>query len=451
MRRNVPKTARVVAGLAVLLLAVTASALLIKMSFTQYPGGAPVSAVFPDVGEGLIPNAEVDYRGVQVGKVASIGLTGDQALVGMVMEHGFQVPADAAATIRPKSLFGDAFVDLTLPRGRQGPYLGPGGRIASTGTAPELGDLISSSVPLLADLNPADLTTIIGQLSQAGQGEGPTIRAGLDSGSNLSGLLADTIQAQLTALDAFDRFQMALTPDAGSLNAISNNSNVGLPVFNNAEAAFQHALTTLQPLSEDLAQLLADYRPSIDTILTSGDNVTRVLVANQANISELVHGLYRYTFKFASARSPVPLPDGSYVGYFKNFIMFSQVNDLICGLIAPAHPGLSFLQPLQQVVAGAGSPINCSQYVSAFNAAQGAGAPAPGGAQSAPPQGSKAPATVPPQAPAVAKSLANQLFQGVGRPQLPAAPSSPATPGAAAAREGGALQSLLDNALGGGL
>ena len=46
------------------------------------------------------------------------------------------------------------------------------------------------------------------------------------------------------------------------------------------------------------------------------------------------------------------------------------MNKLVCNLLAPARPGMSFLEPLQQALAGAGSRFNCSSQLASFNAAQ---------------------------------------------------------------------------------
>ena len=69
-------------------------------------------------------------------------------------------------------------------------------------------------------------------------------------------------------------------------------------------------------------------------------------------------------------------PDGSTYAFFNTFILFSDVNSLVCNLIAPPTGGMSFLQPIQQALAGSGSAFNCSSELSTFNALQGGSTPA---------------------------------------------------------------------------
>jgi ABC-type transporter Mla subunit MlaD len=180
----------------------------------------------------------------------------------------------------------------------------------------------------------------------------------------LADLFSDTIDAQTHALDSFARFQDAIKTIGPDLNAISANSNLALPEFNQARDDYTRVLATLKPFADNLADVLRVYRPDIDTILTQGDNVVRVLLARQADISDTVSGLYRYTLKFSKGASPETLPGGSKFAYFKNFVLFSDVQNLICASLAPPQPGAAFLKPLQQAVLAGGGPLDCSAYFS---------------------------------------------------------------------------------------
>jgi hypothetical protein len=128
----------------------------------------------------------------------------------------------------------------------------------------------------------------------------------------------------------------------------------------------------LIPFSNQLASVLTTYHPDIATILESGDNVSRVLLAQQDEIGQVVNGAYHYFQKIAEgAASQEKLPDGSTYAYFNTFILFSDVNSLVCNLIAPSSGGLSFLAPIQQALAGAGTAFNCSTEMSNFDKLQG--------------------------------------------------------------------------------
>jgi virulence factor Mce-like protein len=430
-------------SVSVLVLVVLAAAVvtLIRASNGDFSGDYKLSGLFNQAGEGLPPGSEVVFRGVQVGRVSSAVLQGDKAKVTVLIDPTFKVPARAVATIQPINLFGADEVSLTTPQksgqgqareAQAGPYLAPGGHFARTKNADELGDLFAAATPLLQKINTGNLSTVLGELGQASQGEGPSIARSIGAGTRLAGELDASLSAQEVALNSFANFVQATAPLAGNLNSVSGGVNAALPAFNSEEADYQKFLNAVTPFANDLSSLLTNYRPDIDTILSAGDNVSRVLVAQQSDIGQLIQGAYSYFHTIATgAASPQKLPDGSTYAYFNTFILFSDVNNLVCGLLAPATPGLSFLQPLQQALAGAGSAFNCSSQLAAFNAAQGT---APTGASA----GTAASSTS-----SAAQSVANQVYGIVGAPTAPAsnAPNS----------SGSGLGGFINGLLGGGL
>ncbi len=118
------------------------------------------AALFAKAGEGLPPGSEVVFRGVQVGRVSSAALQGDEAKVTVLIDPNFQVPRDATATIEPVNLFGADEVSLTTPghNAEAGPYLAHGASFAHTANSDELGDLFAAATPLLQKINTNSLS-----------------------------------------------------------------------------------------------------------------------------------------------------------------------------------------------------------------------------------------------------------------------------------------------------
>jgi virulence factor Mce-like protein len=385
---------------------------LVRMANGDFAGDYKLMGMFPRAGEGLHPGSAVVFRGVQVGRVSTISLYENQAQVTLLMEPSFKVPASSTATIQPVNLFGAEQVSISSPHlnSDAGPYLEAGDTFAHATSSDELGDLFAVATPLLNQINANQLSTVLGELAQASQGEGRKIAAGIDAGTQLAGLLDKTLNAQILALDSFAKFTQALAPAAGDLNNLNAEINAGLPALNAEEADYENLLNTLIPFSNRLAALLSTYHPDIATILTSGDNVSRVLLAQQDTIGQVINGAYHYFQKIAQGAAGLnKLPDGSTYAYFNTFILFSDVNSLVCNLIAPPTGGMSFLQPIQQALAGAGSAFNCSSELSAFNALQGGPTPA---AASTPAPAASATSG----ANSAAAAAANQAYGLIGQP-----------------------------------
>jgi phospholipid/cholesterol/gamma-HCH transport system substrate-binding protein len=369
--------------------------LSVRASYGAFHHGYTLTGTFDQAAYGVEPGVQVEHHGIQVGRVTSVHLVDHRAQLILSINKGFRIPQSVVADIRPRSIFGDPFVDMSFPDAAPGPYLVAGARLADTRVDSQLGDLIASTVPLLRTVNGQELATIVSELAKANANEGGTIRAAIDNGAQLATLYASTIAAQEQALDAFAQFQAALAPTGLNLDAIAANSNVALPTLNAAEADFQRALDALTPFANKLANFIAQEKPDLVRLLDQGDNVVRLLTAREPQLEQVVSGAAEYLFKFAAGRGPETFPNGSKFAYFKNFIMFSQVNALVCGLLTQ---GGATIAPVLALVSSPGGAIDCSK-AAAFTAAGSA--------------------TASPDAAAAAQDLSNSVNQILGAPEVP--------------------------------
>lgn len=403
---------RSLVAVVVVVVLVAGATVLVRAANGDYAGDYHLTGYFPRAGEGLNPGSEVVFRGVQVGRVSTITLAGTSARIDMLIDPGFRVPADTSATVEPVNLFGAEEVSLSAPHGDAdtAPFLPAGGTIGRTATSDELGDLFAAATPLLRQVNTVNLAGVVSELAAASSGEGPRIAASFSAGARLATFFDETLNAQLRALDSFARFSAALAPDGSAINGLSTQENAAFPAFVAEEGDYQNLLDSLNGFAGQLDTFLADYHPDIATLLGDGDNVARLLLAQQDDIGQVVQGLYEYTLKFAEGGSEYALPDGSHYAYFNTFVMFSDVNSLVCSLLTPQQSGLSFLEPLQQSLAGGGTPFNCSSQLAAFDKLQGTSA-----APAAAPSSSTAPATS--SAASAAQGVVNQAYGELGQPQ----------------------------------
>lgn len=361
---------RSLAALVMVIALIGASVVAVRASYGAFADTYELHGMFPRAGQSLVPGSDVQLLGVTVGEVKSIELVDRKVKITMEIEDGVEVPDSVVATVRPKTLFGEKFVEFAFPDGRKGQALQDGDELANVDTALEVEELIAGTVPLFDRVDPQSLATVIHELAVAAKGNGDAIASSLESGAQLASLLAETIDAQTRALDSWARFQKALEPTGESLNAISANSNVALPELNAAERDFERALATLGPLAADLAELLYVYRPDIDAILVDGDNVIRTLVSRRERLSETIHGLYRYAFKFGAAQSPEQLPDGSRLGYFKIFILLEDLEAFVCASLAPTGANSAYLEPVRQALSQ--SALDCTaSFAAAAQKGQG--------------------------------------------------------------------------------
>ncbi|MHB1987345.1 MAG: MCE family protein [Acidimicrobiales bacterium] len=407
------------AGLLAILVIMASSVVLVRLGNGDFSSAYDVSAVFPAASAGLHPGSQVEEQGVQIGSVRQITLYRGRANITLGIASQYRIAKDATATIEPENLFGADQVAISAPGGPSSGTIASGGRIAHTRVLAELGQLFSSADPLLSKIDTADLATAVDELAAAYGGQGREIASSLRAGTNLTALLARTTTAQLVALDAFTRFNVAIAGEGPTFNRLAADGNQTMPLFNAAERAYAQLLSELGTFADRFSVLLTDYRPQINTILDQGDNVIRVLLSQRADVANLVQGLAMYAYRFGHGASQATLPDGSRFGYFKTFILWTDIQNFVCNLLAPAKSGLSFLEPLQRAVLSGNTLLNCSAQVSAFNAAQQSGggskaATASPGTTRASGSGSSGSAA---GSSSAAQQAANGLFGALGQPQ----------------------------------
>ena len=128
------------------------------------------------VGNQLAPPADVKLRGMIVGEVRSVSSDGNAATVALALQPRTVglIPENVSARLLPKTLFGEKFVDLVLPRRPSRARLAEGDVIPQdrSSTAIELEHVLDDVLPLLRTVNPGQLDATLNALSTALEGRG---------------------------------------------------------------------------------------------------------------------------------------------------------------------------------------------------------------------------------------------------------------------------------------
>lgn len=373
---------RALAGAALAVLIVASVVILLRFSYGYYANPYTVSGVFPNAGMGIAQGSQVKYHGLTVGSVKSIHLDGYGARLELTIDHGTKIPADATADIEPNTFFGDEFVSLTSNETAPQRWLTDGDTIAHTNSGATISDLVAQGDRLLGAVDLDDAEKVLTELNQGLSGEGKQLGALLDRVGATTVLFHDTLTAQQQALSALARFTDAAKDLGPAINAVVGPSNALLVTFNQARDLYVHALTTFRPLADNLASLLSVNRPSLDTILDQGGNVVRALVAHKQDVADTIYGISEFLYTVAQSSSNERMSDGARFLYVKDMVLFSDVQKILCSIIAtpqPASaPGAALLHQFQEAFLTQQGLLDCSAYVNP------APLPTPGGASSAP-------------------------------------------------------------------
>lgn len=119
--------------------------LSVKLGKLELIGGGHylVSAEFHSA-SGLKPGGAVEIAGVEVGRIKSIGLMEDRALVTLAINNEVKLFDDTIASVKSRGIIGEKF--LSLSPGGGGAPLQPGDKIRETESGLDLEELVSQFI-----------------------------------------------------------------------------------------------------------------------------------------------------------------------------------------------------------------------------------------------------------------------------------------------------------------
>lgn len=234
-----------VRGVAFLAVGILALGLLLARYEGKFDSRTDVTAQLTDVGDGLVPGADVRYNGFIVGTVDTITSVGtgenpvkDVALI-LDPKQADGIPANTTARTVPSNLFGVNSVELIAPANPSTQTIAAGDVVKADTSEPtiRLQDAQNELRDLLRAVPPEDLGMVLGTISDALKGGGATF-------STFVGVLDNywkTINAQFPAgaPSGFDNFNRAVSGLAQStpqlLDAIGKSIVPAMTIANNAD------------------------------------------------------------------------------------------------------------------------------------------------------------------------------------------------------------------------
>ena len=157
---------------------------LINAVFTQkFVSFDKVTLSTDTIGLQLPSRADVKVRGVIVGQVlkAESGSDGAVLTLGIKPDKIGEIPENVTASILPKTLFGEKYVELVVPSDASRAALTQGDRIAQTELPIEVEKVLNDIYPLLRAVQPAELNYTLNALASALEGRGDEIGQNIET------------------------------------------------------------------------------------------------------------------------------------------------------------------------------------------------------------------------------------------------------------------------------
>ena len=230
-----------------------------------------VNAHFTDSG-GIFTGAEVSYRGVTVGKVSSMKLTGKGVDVILNIEKDHKdIPKDTKAVVANRSAVGEQFVDLQ-PQTKRQPFLTDGSEIPTsmTDTPIETTKLLGDLSTTVDSVNKQSLRTTVNELGTAFNG----------SGRNLSQII-----------DTSNSFIEAANRNFDITTALLEDSNVVLGTQIDKTSAIKSFSSDLSKFSDTVAAADPDLRRVIENGSATANQLRSFLEENKVDLGQLINNL----------------------------------------------------------------------------------------------------------------------------------------------------------------
>jgi phospholipid/cholesterol/gamma-HCH transport system substrate-binding protein len=242
-------------------------------SFTSYDD---VKLESGQIGLQLPSRADVKIRGVLVGEVLKVTSNGHKADIqlGIYPNESHIIPKNVTARIVPKTLFGEKYVALQVPKDPSSRSIRAGDVISESHVAIEVEKVLSDLYPLLRTVEPAQLNYTLTALADALEGRGEKL------GQNLV-----TLDGYLKRMNP--KIPL-LVDDLGKLATVSDTYAEVVPELANV---LRNSVTTGQTFVEKEQKVKALFddvagfsRTSKDFLETNGDNIIRLSKQGQAQL-----------------------------------------------------------------------------------------------------------------------------------------------------------------------
>ncbi|MFD7402003.1 MCE family protein [Streptomyces sp. NPDC059866] len=241
--------------------------------------GYTVQADFADSG-GIFTGAEVTYRGVPVGRVGALRLTGARGVsVSLDIEDGTpRIPADTLAVVANRSAVGEQYVDLQ-PRTSGGPYLLQGSTIPRGRTRVPLPttDLVLSLDRLVDSVGKDDLRVTVDELGKAFSGTGPHLSRLVDSGNALVESASESLPETISLIEDSRKVLKTQADQGSSIKAFSHDLALLTEELKSSDGDLRKLIGNAQPAAVELNSLLKSIEPRLSVLLAnliSGGQVT---------------------------------------------------------------------------------------------------------------------------------------------------------------------------------
>ncbi|MGW5388893.1 MCE family protein [Streptomyces koyangensis] len=269
-----------------------------------------VTVQLPRTG-GLFTHSDVTYRGVSVGRVGPIGLTGDGVSAELrIKKSAPRIPADTEAVVASLSAVGEQYIDLR-PASDGGPYLADGARIeqADTQVPAPVTDVLTSMNDLTTSVPLDSLRTVVDEFGLAFEGRGDDLQALLDNGSAFVQAADRNLPATTRLIQDGETVLRTQAEEGEAIRDFATGAEELARELKSSDTDLRRLITVTPDAATQVSGVLRDLDPSLGVVLANLLTTSEVAVTRQRGTEEL---LVKYPAAVAAGATAV---DGGKVNF----------------------------------------------------------------------------------------------------------------------------------------
>ncbi|MDH6284485.1 MCE family protein [Prescottella agglutinans] len=274
-----------------------------------------VTVQLPSTG-GLYTNANVAFRGTNVGKVEDVVLTEDGVDAKLSISKNYDIPADVDAAVKSVSAIGEQYVDL-IPRNDSEPYLSNGDVIPvdRTTTPQDVGVMLDQADELVKSISNTKLRMVVDESFKAFNGAGPDLQRLIDSARLFVQEANNNVDATKTLIDQAEGLLDTQVVTSDDIRAWTKN----LVTFSNQLRASDPQIRNLLEKSPDAAAqangLFQDLQPTLPLLLANLVSVGEVTTIYHKSIEQVLVVYPPLVTALLTAAMKGPIDDGAIVNF----------------------------------------------------------------------------------------------------------------------------------------
>ncbi|WP_303850486.1 MlaD family protein [Seleniivibrio woodruffii] len=260
---------------------------LVDMSFSG-GNGVSIQAVVEDA-SGLTKDANVIFSGVEVGKVKDIKLENGKAVVIMLIDKEYTLPANLVLAVRSKGFLGEKYAELKVAGGKAEGVISEGTTIASEGGGTDF-DVLGNKIGDIADDIKA-ITASLRKVLATNEAESnmsatiSNIREITDAVNSIVKNNENHVNAIMYNVDELTRqLSDITTANASNINQIIANIN---SITRDMKAETPAITKNLTSITGDVNDIIGGNKEDINSTIKNMSTVTAKLEKTVDNLNDI--------------------------------------------------------------------------------------------------------------------------------------------------------------------